>query len=43
VPSTVVAADTLLTSTSMRGRSFRRVKAATFSRSVCSSHAPPAK
>jgi hypothetical protein len=43
VPSTVVAADTLLTSTSMRGRSFSRENASTFSWSVRSSHAPPAK
>jgi hypothetical protein len=43
VPSTFVAVETLLTSTSMRGRSFRRLNAATFSARVSSSHAPPAK
>ena len=43
VPSTVVAVLTSQTSTSIRGRSRRRAKAATLSRSVRSSPAPPAK
>ena len=42
LPSTVVAAVTLPTSTSTRGRSSQRSKAAAFPRSVCSSPAPPA-
>ena len=43
VPSTVVAVDGSATSTSTRGRSCQRRKASTFSRSVHSSSAPPAK
>ncbi len=43
VPSTVVAVVTLDTSTSTRGLSTQREKAARFSRSVHSSFAPPAK
>ena len=43
VPSTVVSVVTSDTSTSVRGRSTQRRKAATFSRSVHSSFAPPAK
>jgi hypothetical protein len=42
VPSTVVAVETVLMSTSTRGRSSQRAKATRFSRSVCSSPAPPA-
>ena len=43
VPRTVVDALTEPTSTSTRGRSRRRANAATLSRSVRSSAAPPAK
>ncbi len=43
VPSTVVAVVGSETSTSTRGRSRQRPKASTFSRSVRSSPAPPAK
>ena len=43
VPSTVVAVVLVETSTSMRGRRTQRPNAATFSRSVHSSFAPPAK
>ena len=42
-PSTVVSVVGALTSTSARGRSSQREKASTFSRSVRSSPAPPAK
>jgi hypothetical protein len=42
-PKTVVAVLTRPTSTSMRGRSTQRLNAATFSPSVHSSPAPPAK
>ena len=42
-PSTVVLVVTSETSTSTRGRSRQRANAATFSRSVRSSPAPPAK
>ena len=42
-PSTVVSVATEVTSTSIRGRSWRRSKASSFSRSVHSSPAPPAK
>jgi hypothetical protein len=43
VPRTVVAVEQPRTSTSTRGRSFRRSNAATLSRRVTSSPAPPAK
>ena len=43
VPSSVVAAVTVLTSTSIRGRSCQRSYAATLPRSVTSSPAPPSK
>ena len=43
VPSTVVAVETWPTSTSTRGRSLRCSNAATLSRRVTSSPAPPAK
>ena len=43
VPSTDVAVVASLTSTSARGRSRQRPYASTFSRSVRSSPAPPAK
>ena len=43
VPSTVVAVEISLTSTSVRGRKRQRPYAAVFARSVTSSPAPPSK